>query len=453
MPYDLVIQGGTVVFPEQGTFEADIAANEGTISSISTPNSLSGEREVDATGKYVFPGAIDPHTHHGIAKNRSFVDDAKSESRADLAGGVTTIGNMLMPSIQGDSWQETVPGVINRAEEAYYHDFYTVLAPLSEIHVSEIPYAIDELNVTNFKWFSHLKQSHHFYDDVADKMIQTLASHDAPTTLGFHAENVEITSAKREATREEGMTGYGALVDGFPGYAEAQSLASGSALAKQHDYDDSFYTVHISARETANELAALRRAGHETMGETCPHYLTLTTAESDDRMKVNPPVRSQADQDVLWERLADGTISCIGTDHICRQPDIKFGDDIWESENGFPGSELMLPLLHSEGVDEGKISIERLVEVTSTNTAKAWNLYPKKGIIRVGSDADLIVFDPDETRDVTPDALYSEGGYSVYEDKSVTGWPTHTVVGGEVAFENGEITGEEGMGSHVDLPL
>jgi len=283
-------------------------------------------------------------------------------------------------------------------------------------------------------------------------MIRTLTSRDEPTTLGFHAENVEITTAERAAARERGASGYEALVEGFPGYAEAQSLATGSALAKQHGYDGRFYTVHISAGETANELAALRAAGYDTIGETCPHYLTLTTEESDDRMKVNPPVRSQADQDVLWERLADGTISCIGTDHICRGPEVKFGDNIWESENGFPGSELMLPLLYSEGVETGRIDVERLVEVTSTNTAEAWNLYPRKGAVRVGSDADLVVLDPAETREVRPEDLFSEGGYSVYEGKTVTGWPTHTVVGGEVAFEDGEVTGEAGAGSHLDLP-
>lgn len=453
MTHELVLSGGTVVTPEQGTFEADVAANGGRISAVAEPNSLSGDSVIDATGKFVLPGAIDPHTHHGIAKNRSLVDDARSESRADLAGGVTTIGNMLVPSIQGNSWRETVQGVIDRAEEVYYHDFYFVLAPLTETHVSEIPFAIEELNITNFKWYNNFKLSLDLYEDVADEMIQALSSSNAPTTLGFHAENVEITTARRETARENNSTGYEALVEGFPGYAEAQSLATGSALARQHDYDDSFYTVHISAAETANELAAHRRAGYKTIGETCPHYLTLTTAESDDRMKVNPPVRSQADQDVLWKRLADGTISCIGTDHICRQPEIKFGDDIWASVNGFPGSELMLPLLHSEGVEEGRISVERLVEVTSTNTAKAWNLYPKKGTVRVGSDADLVVFDPGESREVTVDALFSDGGYSVYEGKSITGWPTHTVVGGEVAFENGKVTGEEGMGSHVALPL
>jgi dihydropyrimidinase len=243
------------------------------------------------------------------------------------------------------------------------------------------------------------------------------------------------------------------MVEEFPGYAETQSMVAGASLAKLHGYDDSFYAVHISSGKTANELAALRAAGYRNWGETCTHYLCLTTEECDERMKVNPPVRSKEDQDTLWKRVADGTISCIGTDHCANLTDDKIGEGIRDSQLGFPSSSTMLPLILSEGVNEGRISLDRAVEVTSTDTAKAWNLYPKKGTIRVGSDADLVVVDLDETKTVTPELLQGGADYSIYEGRDVTGWPTHTVVRGQVAFAEGEVVGEKGFGTHIDRPI
>jgi len=298
-------------------------------------------------------------------------------------------------------------------------------------------------------------------DDFGDAFIGTLAAQDVPTTLGYHSENVEITNAlaggnpyiETEADDDAPEEDYSVFVEEFPDYAETQSLVAGASLARQHDYDDSFYAVHVSAGRTADELATLQEAGYDVTGETCTHYLALTTEECDDRMKVNPPVRSEADQETLWERLADGTISCIGTDHCANTTDEKIGDTIRESKLGFPSTATMLPLILSEGVNEGRISLERAVEVTSTNTAKAWNLYPKKGTIRVGSDADLAVVDLDETKTVTPQLLQSVADYSIYEGREVTGWPTHTIVGGEVAYADGDVLADPGSGTHVDRPV
>jgi dihydropyrimidinase len=230
-------------------------------------------------------------------------------------------------------------------------------------------------------------------------------------------------------------------------------MISGAALARQHGYDESFYAVHISSGRTADELATLKEAGWELTGETCTHYLTLTSEEADERHNVNPPVRSAEDRETLWERVADGTISCIGTDHCCNMAEEKIGQDVPDSLPGFPSTATMLPLVLSEGVDEGRISLERAVEVTSTNTAKAFNLYPKKGTVRVGSDADLVVVDLDETKEVTPELLKSAADYSPYEGRTVTGWPTHTVVRGELAYEDGEVVGEPGHGTHIDRPI
>jgi len=463
MSHDLVVANGTVVTPDHGTVRADVAADGATISAIARPGTLSGETEVDASGKHVLPGAIDPHTHHGIY--RGLEADAETESRSDLVGGVTTIGNYFR---RPGSYEEIMDDYFAEAEPNYYHDYFFSLGLLSYDHLGEIPYIVEELGITSFKWYMNYKYvapekfgvDCEMRDDWGDAFIQALADLDAPTTLGHHSENVEITSARGDnpyldvdVDDDQDYRGYDQLVEQFPGYAEAQSMTASGSLARQHGYDDSFYAVHISSGRTADELAMLHDAGWELTGETCTHYLCLTTEECDERHNVNPPVRSKADQETLWERVADGTISCIGTDHCANLAEDKIGQDVVDSLPGFPSTATMLPLVLSEGVNEGRISLERAVEVTSTNTAKAFDLYPKKGTIRVGSDADLAVVDLDETKTVTPELLRSAADYSPYEGREVTGWPTHTVVKGELAHEHGDVVGTPGHGTHIDRPL
>lgn len=462
MAHDLVISGGTVVSPEHGTFEADVAADGDVISAIASPGTLEGDREIDARDNHVLPGAIDPHTHHGIY--RGLEADAETESRSDLVGGVTTIGNYFR---RAGSYEEIMDGYFAETEPNYYHDYFFSLGLLSWEHIEEIPYIVEDLGITSFKWYKNYKDvapekfgvDNEMHDDWADAFIQALAAQDAPTTLGHHSENMEITSALGDnpyldvEREDDEYRGYETLVEQFPDYAEAQSMTASGSLARQHGYDDSFYAVHISAGRTADELAMLHDAGWDIVGETCTHYLALTAEECDERHNVNPPVRSKGDQETLWERVADGTISCIGTDHCANTTETKIGDDVPDSAPGFPSSATMLPLMLSVGANEGRISMERLVEVTSTNTAKAFNLYPKKGTVRVGSDADLVVVDATETKTVTPELLQGAADYSPYEGREVTGWPTHTIVRGQLAYADGEVVGEQGYGTHVDRPV
>ncbi len=463
MTHDLVVANGTVVTPARGAFKADVATDGEEISAIAAPGTLSGDTVVDATDAHVLPGAIDPHTHHGIY--RGLEADAETESRSDLVGGVTTIGNYFR---RPGSYREIMDDYFAEAEPNYYHDYFFSLGLLSFDHVGEIPAIIDELGITSFKWYKNYKDvapekfgvDCEMHDDWADAFIQTLADQDVPTTLGHHSENMEITSARGDnpyidagvdADRE--YRDYDVLVDQFPDYAEAQSLTASGSLARQHDYDDDFYAVHVSAGRTADELAMLQEAGWEITGETCTHYLTLTAEDCDERHNVNPPVRSRADQETLWNRVADGTISCIGTDHCANLRDDKVGQDVPDSLPGFPSSATLLPLILSEGVAENRIPLKRAVEVTSTNTAKAFDIYPKKGSLQIGTDADLVIVDLEQTKTVTPDLLQGGADYSPYEGRDVTGWPTHTIVRGQLAYEHGDIVGQRGHGTHIDRPI
>ncbi|PSP84843.1 amidohydrolase [Halobacteriales archaeon QS_1_68_17] len=454
--HDLVIAGGTVVSPQQGRFEADVAADDGRISRIASPGTLDGETVVDATDRYVFPGVIDPHVHHGLF--RPLDAEADTESRSGLVGGVTTTGNIFR---RGEPYTEIMDGYAATAEANYRHDYFFTLGLLYDEHVAEIPEIIADHGVTSFKWYGNYKLQaaerfdldRNLLDDVADRFVQRLAGQETPTTLAYHAENAEITERLTAELQAAGADGYEAIVEKFPGYAEAQAAVAGANLARQHGYDDDFYVVHVSSRRTAADLAELQSLGYGVTAETCTHYLALTAEECDQRMRINPPVRSQADQDALWRHLREGTIDCVGTDHIANTRDEKLGEDIWDGLWGSPSSATMLPLVLSEGVREGRLSLERAAAVTSTNAAKAYDLYPKKGAIRVGSDADLVVVDPDETKPVTPDLLRSAADYAMYEGREVTGWPTHTVVRGRLAFDRGDVLADPGDGTHVDRPV
>lgn len=454
--HDLVVANGTVVSPEQGVFEADVAVDEGRISAIADPGTQDGDRVVDATDRHVFPGVVDPHVHHGLF--RPLDDDARTESRSGLVGGVTTTGNIFR---RGDAYGDVMDEFFAQAEANYRHDYFFTLGLLSHEHAREVPEIVRDLGITSFKWYMNYKLEvaemfdleQNLLDDVADHFLAELAALDAPTTLAYHSENAEITRRRSAELQASGATGYDAIVDRFPGYAEAQSMVSGANLARQHDYDDDFYVVHVSAADTANELAELRALGYGITGETCTHYLCLTTEACGDRHKINPPVRSQSHQDVLWERLADGTLSVVATDHISSLEADKVGDDIWESKWGSPSSATLLPLVLSEGVHEDRISLRCAAAVTSANAARAYDLYPKKGAIRVGSDADLAVVDLEETKTVTPELLQSAADFTMYTGRDVTGWPTHTVVRGEVAYDRGDVVGEPGHGTHVDRPI
>lgn len=461
MSYELVISGGTLVDAD-GRLDADIAIDDGVIAAIGCRGSLDGERVIDAGGRYVIPGAIDPHTHHGIYN--SLAEDGDTESRSDLVGGVTTIGNFFR---RPGPYLEIMDDYLADAEANYRHDFFFSLGLLTYEHIAELPEIVDELGITSFKWYMNYKDvapekfgvDCEMRDDWGDSFIQELADIEVPTTLGYHSENVEITSAlgdnpylEVERDEDAGYRGYQTLVDSFPAHAEAQSMIAGAALARQHGYDG-FYAVHISAGQTADELAMLKRAGWSITGETCTHYLTLTTDECDERHNVNPPVRTATDQETLWRRIADGTIDCIGTDHCANRAAEKIGEDVPDSLPGFPSTGTMLPLILSEGVNTGRISLERAVAITSTNTANAWNLYPKKGSLEVGTDADLVVVDLDETKTVTPELLQSSADYTPYDGRAVTGWPTHTIANGAVAYEDGEVLAEPGSGSHIDRPV
>jgi dihydropyrimidinase len=227
-----------------------------------------------------------------------------------------------------------------------------------------------------------------------------------------------------------------------PPYSEAQSIAKISELGRRSSSGSAnLYFMHVGSTAALDAILWEREKGQSNYYiETCPHYLTHTTDFGDLIGKVTPPIRSKSDLQSMWSALRNGIVDTIGTDHVANRLEMKMGKgDIWSALSGFPGIATMLPVLLSQGVNKHRIGIERVAEVTSYNTAKIFGIYPKKGTIQPGSDADLTIVDLDLEKTVRPDMLQSHSDYTIYDGWKLRGWPVMTIVRGKIIMEDGQI--------------
>jgi dihydropyrimidinase len=262
-----------------------------------------------------------------------------------------------------------------------------------------------------------------------------------------HAENIEIILTLTKKYQEEGRDGLGVWSDCRPSIAEAESVHRAITFAKATSCP--LYIVHLSSRQALEEIRRSKVEYPKIFVETCPHYLTLTKDSPLGSLgKVNPPLRSSEDTEALWRGISEGLVDTIGTDH-CPNPKETKMDDIWNARPGFPGSATMLPILLSEGVNKKRVSLERVVEVTSFNTAKIFNLFPRKGTIQVGSDADLCIVDLNLSKRIEAKMLQSQSDFSLYEGWNLKGWPTLTMVRGKIVMKDGGIVGPKGHGRYI----
>jgi len=257
--------------------------------------------------------------------------------------------------------------------------------------------------------------------------------------LGVHCENVEVIPYLREPLRAAGRDDLAAWNEQSPDFLEAENVHRACYFGGKVGCPINI--VHLSSREALDEARRHRRVNAAPVYvETCPHYLFLDDAAPAGVLaKVNPPVRSRADVDAMWEGVADGSVNTIGTDHVPRKRSTKDGKGIWGSSNGFPGVATLLPIMLHEGYHRRGISAERIAAVLSRNAARIYNL-PGKGAISVGGDADLVVVDPDLERIVDPAQLGSHADYSPYEGMTLKGWPVMTLVRGRKVMADGKIT-------------
>jgi dihydropyrimidinase/dihydroorotase len=445
---DIVFRNGLVVTP-RGTIEGGAAIVDGKIAAVGRDAFLpSAEREIDLAGNYLMPGAIDPECHLG--SHRALADDFQSETRAAAAAGVTTWGMQLVSlAITGGADKVKGPADIpsfTRAMPFYYEAARTAaidyfLTPIlgTDEHVAEIPYLAREHGISSFKLHLQMQgpwkpswPAYSFDDGSIYNVFAAVAKLGAPAIALLHCENWEIARVLQERLVAAGRTDMGAWDDRSPAFTEAGHARTYLYYARIAGCP--IYIVHATTAETFAEIGKARAEGLTVYSEIGTHYLVLHK----DAWKINVPLRDRSTHETLWRALASGAIDCIGSDHVAhtRSRESMETGNVWTTISGFPSRvEGMLPMMLSEGVNQGRISIERLAQVASENPARIFGLYPRKGVIVPGADADLIVVDLKRRATITKQLLHTITPWSIYEGWDVTGWPVMTLVRGNVVME------------------
>lgn len=448
---DLVIRGGRVV-TAGGEAAVDVGIAGGRVAQIG--GTMAAATEIDARGKLLLPGAIDAHVHltspNAPTSGPRWVDDFTSGSAAALAGGVTTIGNMTFPAT-GESPLESLAREAALGREQAIADYFLhpVLVEVTDRTIAEIPRLLGE-GCNTIKYFMAMPR----FDAQVGRYVEAtrLAGQEDLLTM-IHCEDFALMADAASALTREGKTSLRHYAASRPVVSEV--IATQRAVALAEATGAPVYVVHLSCARALAVCAEAQARGVPVYVETRPLYLHLTSerfAEPDGAKYVGqPPLREASDVDALWHGLQAGTVHTACTDHAPWSLAAKLDPalSITQLRPGTENLQTMVPMLYSEGVRTGRLSLSRLVEVTSTNVAKLFGLYPRKGTIAVGSDADIVVFDPDLTRTITADMLKSNCDYSVYEGWSVTGWPTLTLRRGEVVFRDDEVIGQPGSGELV----
>jgi len=462
---DVLITNASAVIPKVGIVETNILIEDGRIKALSnSAGNVSASLKIDARGRYVLPGAIDPHVHYGVYT--PIEEAARTESRSAAIGGVTTMMRMLRLY---DSYQ-TVTRQLVASKGNHYIDYSIHASILKPEQVKDVPY-LKELGINSLKIYMNLGADlNHIYMDqepganevkdgevnMTDELVSSIVREGAMahSTVLVHAENPAVCSEHMRIGKEKQMSGLKAWSDCRPSSSEAASVAKVSELGRK--FGANLYFVHVGSTAALDAILSEREKGRSNYYiETCPQYLTHTVDFDNIAGKVVPPLRSKSDLQSMWSALRNGIVDTIGTDHVANRLDMKMGKgDIWTALAGFPGIATMMPVLLSHGVNQDRISIERVAEVTSYNTARIFGMYPKKGTIQPGSDADLTIVDLDLEQKVTPDLLQSYSDYTIYDGHLLKGWPVMTIVRGKVVMENGQVDIKAlGHGEFVPRPV
>ncbi len=432
----VLIAGGTVV-TGSGTTRADVLIEGASIAEVASDLDCPADRIIDAEGRYVLPGAIDVHVHP------VYLDDLSTCSVSAAHGGITTLihfayakpGNRLLETIRRFREEGESGSILDFALHGGLFD--------AKAQAGEIPDAISE-GVTSFKMFMTYAKLGWMTDDY--QLMRTLGILGRAGGMGMvHAENGLATDFLQDLFLEEGRDPIDAFVDTRPAILEAEAVHRAIAMAQVADC--SLYIPHVSARLALDEIIRARGRGFRVYAETCPQYLTLTNDDLLQRgplLKIGPPLRSADDREALWGGLAGGTIDTVASDHAPKAKSID--DDFFAAPYGSPQIETMLPLLVGACLVEERLTLPRLVQVMCENPARIFGLYPQKGTLQPGSDADLVIIDPEAEWQIEHATQHSNATYTPYEGRTVRGRPVLTMQRGEVLVEEGELKGRPGRG-------
>ena len=447
---DLIIRNGLVV-TEGGTGVTDIGIAGGRV--VQLGGALGGAEELDATGLIITPGGVDPHTHLTMPTREpgswGWCDDFESGTSAALAGGITTVGNMSFP--EKGSMRDGLALDLAEADRLAICDYFMhpILIRPTEENLASIEDLHDEGH-TSVKFFLSFPSFDRHVPEFLTAM-RTIARKGGIALV--HCEDAPIMGCCCSVLRERGSLGPEFFPDARP--VQAESVATHRAVGFAETTGCPVYVVHLSSRRALAACLDGRSRGVPVFVETRPLYLHLTLdrfSEPDGAKYAGaPPLRERADVDALWAGLRFGMIDTVASDHApwTLADKLDPATDATNLRQGVADLETMMPMLFSAGVLTGRLSIEQFVAITSTTPAKMFGLYPRKGCIAVGSDADLAIWDPSEVRVIDGASMHSRADYSPYDGSTVTGWPRWTISRGEVVVDRGAVVAAPGRGQLV----
>ena len=446
-----VIKGGTVVTADR-TYEADVKIEKGKITAIGS--GLSADETLDATGCYVMPGGIDPHTHLEMPFMGTYsTDDFESGTRAALSGGTTMVVDFCLPA-PGQSLLEARQMWDNKTSKASCdYSFHMAITWWGEQVFNEMATVVDG-GINTFKHFLAYKGALMVNDEELYSSFKRCAALGGMPLV--HAENGDVVAQLQASLMEEGNNGPEGHAYSRPPQVEGEATNRAIMIADMAGVP--LYVVHVSCEEAHEAIRRARQNGKRVFGEPLIQHLVLDESEyfHDDwdhsaRRVMSPPFRNKYHQDSLWAGLAAGSLQVVATDHCAfttEQKRLGLGD-FTKIPNGTGGLEDRMPVLWTHGVSTGRLTMNEFVAATSTNIAKILNVYPQKGAILEGSDADIVVWDPERSETISAAKQQSAIDYNVFEGFKVKGLPRFTLTRGHVACREDEMNTEEGYGEFV----
>jgi dihydropyrimidinase len=450
-----LVRGGTVV-TELGRRRADVLCREGRIAAVEDAIAApAGAEIIDAGGCYVMPGGIDPHTHMELSMMGTVVaDDFFTGTAAAAAGGTTTILDFVGPE-PGQSPMEALAIWHDRASKAAVdYGFHMTVSWWGAAFADAMARLVNEHGIVSFKFFLAYKGRLMLPDE--ELFAGFRRCRELGALVQVHAENGEVIAYLQQKMLADGVRSPLGHVLSRPPQCEGEATLRAIIMAEALDVP--LYVVHVSAAEAAEAIARARQRGANVIGETLPGFLAIDDsvyrAEDFDIAAghvMSPPYRPKGHQEAIWRAIESETLSTTGTDHCCFTKEQKrLGrDDFTKIPNGCGGVEERLHVLWHLGVNSKRITPERFVAVTAANAAKAFNLWPRKGSLTVGSDADLIVLDPERTKTLSAATHHQNTDFSVWEGMQIKGVVTHTLARGRHIWADGDLRAERGAGSYL----
>jgi dihydropyrimidinase len=454
----VLIKNGTIVNADQ-SFQADVLCADGKIQEIgSNISAPSGAEIIDAAGQYVMPGGIDPHTHMQLPFMGTVAsEDFYTGTAAGLAGGTTMIIDFVIPGPQQNimeayhQWREW-------SEKAVAdYSFHVAITWWDETVHADMKTLVEKYGVNSFKHFMAYKGAIMATDEILVNSFNRALELGAMVTV--HAENGEMVAQLQEKIFNMGITG----PEGHPlsRPPEVEGEAANRAISIANVYGVPLYVVHVSTKQSLEAITRARNAGQKVFGEVLAGHLLVDESvyldkdfESAAAHVMSPPFRAKEHQDALWKGVLSGNLQTTATDHCCFCADQKAAgkDDFRITPNGTAGIENRMEVLWHHGVNTGLFNMNEFVKLTSTNAAQIFNIYPRKGSISVGADADIVVWDPEATKTISAKTHHQNIDFNIFEGMKVKGCASHTISAAKVVYANGELKVERGAGRYIERP-